>query len=233
MDTTTANLTVLTPSPVAAIVLLALSAPALFLHLMTLTIFATHAEYRRLSCFRIMFSIGVQYVIELAATLLYATQMVLAWNWCYPSIISAGVLQPLQAGTFPHHLVLAVNRLVVVSRMRATPGSSYTSTSGRERRLVGSALLVCWLFAIALFVYRFLPTALVEWDGMLLVRVYAYAILDAPALNSALVFAVYLAVVAVLIRRVRIFRPSHESHVLRYHVFSGVGAKANKVTHLP
>lgn len=192
----------------------------LALHLLTLTVFLVYEEYRRLSCFRIMFSIGVLNTIQLLCIGINGLGMLFGWHfggsgWAVTLIGS--LLNASFAAVAPQHLLLAVNRLIVVRQMRVPSGGDYSRTSRGERLFVWTGLAMCWLFAVAIFSYSITPSlAYYTYDEVY--DLFSYHSVDrnatltvlvlqstnyTPIVLPAIAFFIYLAVVVDLAKRVR------------------------------
>ena len=107
------------------------SFPLIYLQLITLAVFTTQSEYRQLTCFRIMLSIGVLDILQLLVHCINGVAMLndhLFEGW--PKTVLGGMLFSSWMVMTPQHLLLAVNRLLVVRKLDFSP---QTMLSKRER----------------------------------------------------------------------------------------------------
>ena len=118
------------PTFAAGLAYVLLSAPLIALQLLTLIVFASCDEYRQLTCYRIMFSIGVadtaQLVVHAASGVaMLCDYLFLGWT----ADLLGAVLFAAWMAMVPQHAVLAANQLLIV-----TEGAGIISPAG-ERRL--------------------------------------------------------------------------------------------------
>lgn len=208
----------LTPLPtpvIAAPLYIALSTLFLLLHALTLTVFAAHAEYRNLSCFRIMFSIGLFKSIQLVCIGLNGERLVMLFDRGNSSgVMYAITLYAIFSAVGPQHLMLAINRLVVLGQMRSVTQSNgvspkkYVASTPQEHSLVLVGLCICWLLAFFYVSFTGINTTLtsivrvVRLNTHMVFYVFQYSVEYAPYIVSALVLTIYLAIVSLLIKRV-------------------------------
>jgi len=104
-----------------------LSLPLIVLQLITLAIFTTQSEYRQLTCYRIMLSIGVADTAQLLVHCIDGLAMMCDYVFTGWAINLLGaVLMSAWMAMVPQHTVLAANRLMVVAE-----GAEH-GTSARE-----------------------------------------------------------------------------------------------------
>lgn len=109
-----------------------LSIPFILLQLLTLAVFASQSEYRQLTCYRIMFSIGLA---DTAQLVVHAVSgMAIMCDHVFGAVLFAAWMVII-----PQHTMLAANRLMIVSEGALTVEHV---TSTRERR-VANVVLVC------------------------------------------------------------------------------------------
>lgn len=207
--------TILTVPAIVAPPYLALCFIFLSLQALTLTVIAVHAEYRALSCFRIMFSIGVSNSIELLFHIYYGVAMLAVGSTLlgYALLIYATCVRAIYYALVFQYLLLATNRLVVVSQMRAAPGGvagKYAASTPVGHSLVLTGLALCWIYTgFLVFASVCLPYSpiLIPYRGtaiskalMQVATVLEYR--NVATTVAALVFVIYLTVLALLIKRV-------------------------------
>uniref|UniRef100_A0A914IDX1 G-protein coupled receptors family 1 profile domain-containing protein n=1 Tax=Globodera rostochiensis TaxID=31243 RepID=A0A914IDX1_GLORO len=129
--------------------------PMLVLQLMTLPIFLIYPNYRNNVCFRILFTNGVTDCLQLAPMLMFAalnliTDQIPIWLQmiCGSIVINAWNLLVMQ------HLLLAINRLIVILRARFL-GSSLILDEETEAKLFNVAHAFCWtLFFVIIALHQ-------------------------------------------------------------------------------
>uniref|UniRef100_A0A914HLA7 G-protein coupled receptors family 1 profile domain-containing protein n=1 Tax=Globodera rostochiensis TaxID=31243 RepID=A0A914HLA7_GLORO len=132
-----------------------ISTPLLVLQLMTLPIFLIHSNYRNNVCFRILFTNGVTDCLQLAPMLMFAvlnliTDQIPIWMQmiCGSIVINAWNLLVVQ------HLLLAINRLIVILRARFL-GSPFMLDVETEAKLFNIAHAFCWtLFVVIIALHQ-------------------------------------------------------------------------------
>ncbi|KAL3100046.1 hypothetical protein niasHT_027124 [Heterodera trifolii] len=131
-------------------------APMLVLQLMTLPIFLIYPNYRRNVCFRILFTNGVTDCLQLAPMLIFAilnliTDHIPIWfqMFCGSIVINAWNLLVVQ------HLLLAINRLIVIMRARFLGSSFFKLDEETEAKLFNAAHAFCWtLFLLIIMLHQ-------------------------------------------------------------------------------
>jgi Serpentine type 7TM GPCR chemoreceptor Srt len=107
-----------------------LSVPFIALQLVTLAVFASQSEYRQLTCYRIMFSIGLADTAQLLVHAISGMAMMCGYQFtaAWAANLLGAVLCSAWIAMVPQHTVLAINRLMVVA-----DGAAEHVTSTRER----------------------------------------------------------------------------------------------------
>lgn len=139
-----------TPETLIGATMLLFSAGPIPLQVLVLATLLSRREYRSLTCYQIMISMGVLDVLQLVV--LAANGLAILSDCTYDGWVGkwlGAVLIAAWWALIPQHLLLAVNRLLLI--WRRSHKSSSSDESYVKRIVNWSLMAACWILGFAVF----------------------------------------------------------------------------------